>query len=111
MTGKIILIEDIYEMRKRKEQELEFYHQELEKLRGKLFFVQKEIDISTPPPAFHKFDLYLTWPIQQQSKVNTSLRIIIQNITNTTYFDYLNRLRFYSAELGRIAQIQLIFRY
>ncbi|MGB1555399.1 MAG: TonB-dependent receptor [Flavobacteriaceae bacterium] len=73
--------------------------------------VQKEIDISTPPPAFHKFDLYLTWPIQQQSKVNTSLRIIIQNITNTTYFDYLNRLRFYSAELGRIAQIQLIFRY
>ena len=46
MTGKIILIEDIYEMRKRKEQELEFYHQELEKLRGKLFFVQKEIDLT-----------------------------------------------------------------
>ena len=33
MTGKIILLEDIYEIRKRKEQELQFYHNELEKLR------------------------------------------------------------------------------
>ena len=46
MTGKIILLEDIYEIRKRKEEELEFYHQELEKLKGKLFFVQKEIDLT-----------------------------------------------------------------
>lgn len=46
MTGKIILLEDIYEIRKRKEQELQFYHNELEKLRNKLFFVQKEIDLT-----------------------------------------------------------------
>lgn len=46
MSGKIILLEDIYEIRKRKEEELEFYHQELEKLKGKLFFVQKEIDLT-----------------------------------------------------------------
>ena len=46
MTRKIILLEDIYEIRKRKEQELQFYHNELEKLRNKLFFVQKEIDLT-----------------------------------------------------------------
>ena len=46
MTGKIILLEDIYEIRKRKEQELQFYHNELDKLRNKLFFVQKEIDLT-----------------------------------------------------------------
>jgi len=46
VTGKIILLEDIYEIRKRKEQELQFYHNELEKLRNKLFFVQKEIDLT-----------------------------------------------------------------
>lgn len=46
MTGEIILLEDIYEIRKRKEQELQFYHNELEKLRNKLFFVQKEIDLT-----------------------------------------------------------------
>jgi len=46
VTGKIILLEDIYEIRKRKEQELQFYHNELDKLRNKLFFVQKEIDLT-----------------------------------------------------------------
>jgi hypothetical protein len=46
MTGKIILLNDIYEMRKRKEEELAFYHEQLEKLKEKMFFVQKEIDIT-----------------------------------------------------------------
>lgn len=46
MTGKIILLNDIYEMRKRKEEELTFYHEQLEKLKQKMFFVQKEIDIT-----------------------------------------------------------------
>jgi hypothetical protein len=46
MTGKIILLNDIYAMRKRKEEELAFYHEQLEKLKQKMFFVQKEIDIT-----------------------------------------------------------------
>lgn len=46
MTGKIIFLEDIYELKARKEQELIFYHAELEKLRNKLFFIQKEIDLT-----------------------------------------------------------------
>ena len=46
MTGKIILLNDIYAMRKRKEEELAFYHQQLEKLKDKMFFVKKEIDIT-----------------------------------------------------------------
>jgi len=44
--GKIILLSDIYEVRKKKEDELRFYNEELEKLKNKLFFVQKEIDIT-----------------------------------------------------------------
>jgi hypothetical protein len=47
MTGKIILLTDIYDMRKRKEEELAFYNEQLEKLKQKMFFVQKEIDITT----------------------------------------------------------------
>ena len=46
MTGKIILLTDIYEIRKKKEEELQFYHEQLEKLRNKMFFVQKEIDLT-----------------------------------------------------------------
>ena len=33
-------------MRRRKEKELAFYHEQLEKLKEKMFFVQKEIDIT-----------------------------------------------------------------
>tara|TARA_R110000868_G_scaffold44288_1_gene148047 strand:- start:23 stop:229 length:207 start_codon:yes stop_codon:yes gene_type:complete len=45
-VGKIILLNDIYEVRKRKEQELAFYHDQLEKLKQKMFFIQKDIDIT-----------------------------------------------------------------
>jgi REP element-mobilizing transposase RayT len=46
MTGKIILLTDIYEVRKRKEEELAYYHEQLEKLKEKMHFVQKEIVIT-----------------------------------------------------------------
>lgn len=44
--GNIILISDVYELRKKKEDELRFYNEELEKLKNKLFFIQKEIDVT-----------------------------------------------------------------
>jgi hypothetical protein len=46
MNSKIIRITDILEQKVRKEQELEFYHKELEKLKQKMFFLQKDIDIT-----------------------------------------------------------------
>lgn len=44
--SKIILITDIYEIRKRKEEELAYYHEQLEKLQNKMFFIKKEIDLT-----------------------------------------------------------------
>lgn len=43
---KLILITDILETKLRKEQELQFYQEELEKLKQKMFFLQKDIDIT-----------------------------------------------------------------
>lgn len=43
---KLILITDILETKLRKEQELEFYQKELEKLELKMFFLRKEIEIT-----------------------------------------------------------------
>jgi len=45
-VGKIILLHEIYEVRKRKEKELVFYHEQLEILKKKMFFIQKDIDIT-----------------------------------------------------------------
>ena len=44
--SKLIQITDILETKLRKEKELEFYQQELEKLQQKMFFVQKDIEIT-----------------------------------------------------------------
>ena len=45
-TGKLIKITDIIETKVRKEKELEFYENELKKLKQKMFFIQKDIDIT-----------------------------------------------------------------
>lgn len=42
----IIHLEDIYDIRKRKQDELAFYHAELEKLKLKMSFVQQEINVT-----------------------------------------------------------------
>lgn len=44
--SKLIQITDILETKVRKEKELEFYQKELEKLQQKMFFIQKDIDIT-----------------------------------------------------------------
>jgi len=46
MTAKLILLDDIYEIRKRKEEELEFYHAELKKLKVRLDLVRHEISVT-----------------------------------------------------------------
>jgi hypothetical protein len=44
--SKIILISDIVETKIRKEKELQYYQEELEKLKQKMWFIQKDIDIT-----------------------------------------------------------------
>jgi len=46
MTAKLILLDDIYEIRKRKEDELEFYHKELKKLMIRLDLIRHEISVT-----------------------------------------------------------------
>ena len=46
LTDKVILLTDILEHKLRKERELEFYQQELEKLQQKMFFLEKDIEIT-----------------------------------------------------------------
>jgi hypothetical protein len=43
----IILINDLVDLRARKRKELEYYNKQLEELRNKMFFIQKEIDLTS----------------------------------------------------------------
>jgi len=46
-TKNIILLTDIIEQKVRKEKELEYYQQQMEELQKKMFFVKKEIDVTS----------------------------------------------------------------
>jgi hypothetical protein len=49
MTGEknIILLDEILDLRSRKRKELEYYNQQLEELKLRMFFIQKEIDLTS----------------------------------------------------------------
>ena len=76
---------------------------------GKL--VSETVDISSSPRGFQKLDAIFSILIGNKNNIRSNLRLIIQNITNSDYRDYLNRMRFYSSEIGRNFQIQLNFNY
>ena len=73
--------------------------------------VEKTVDISETPNGYNKLDAILSFQLSKNDKKLSQLRFIIQNITNTNYRDYLNRMRFYASEIGRNFQVQLNFRY
>ncbi len=47
MDNKIILLADVYKMREEKQKELAFYNEKLKELESKLFFIKKEIQVTT----------------------------------------------------------------
>lgn len=44
--SELILISDIYKLREEKQKELEFYREKLEELEKKMFFINKEIQLT-----------------------------------------------------------------
>ena len=69
------------------------------------------LDISTPPPAFHLLHFYseATFELSNKTKLNVSLAV--NNIFDTSYRNYLNRLRYFADELGRNVLLQLQLNY
>jgi hypothetical protein len=45
-VSNLILISDIYKLREEKQKELEFYREKLEELQKKMFFLQKEVQLT-----------------------------------------------------------------
>ena len=70
-----------------------------------------EVDISTPPDAYHLLHFYSEVKLNTFKGTNTVIAFSVQNIFNTAYRDYLNRQRFFADEMGRNFQIQLKINY
>ncbi len=67
----------------------------------------KILDLSTPPPA------YTLWTVQTGLQFNRhfSAGLQVTNLFNTTYRDYLNRLRFFSDEMGRNVTVNIKYNF
>ncbi len=71
----------------------------------------EELDISTPPDGYHLLNLHANIDLQLAGKSSIQVGFSINNIANTRYRDYLNRLRFFADELGRSFEFSLAFNY
>ncbi len=67
----------------------------------------KILDLSTPPPA------YTLWAVQTGLQFNRhfSAGLQVTNLFNTTYRDYLNRLRFFSDEMRRNVTVNIKYNF
>ena len=69
------------------------------------------LQVNTAPPAYHLMGLRskLEFPLGNKTILTTSLRV--NNLLNTSYRDYLNRLRYFADDLGRNFILQLKLSY
>ena len=73
--------------------------------------VDKIVDISTPPDGYNIFNLNFNWGPYNFGLSNIYLGLSIYNLMNKSYINYLNRLRFYSDEIGRNILLQIKLKY
>lgn len=69
------------------------------------------VDISTPPPAYHLLHFYSEATFSLSKKTSLNVALSVNNLFNTNYRNYLNRLRFFADDLGRNIKLQLQLKY
>jgi iron complex outermembrane recepter protein len=69
------------------------------------------VDVSTPPPAYHVFNLNAGTTFKFTNRTSVNLNLKVTNVLNSSYRDYLNRLRYYADDLGRNILLQIKINY
>lgn len=69
------------------------------------------IDISSPPPSYHLLHFYseATFPLRKKTRLNIGLGV--NNLLDTSYRNYLNRMRYFANDLGRNITLQVKINY
>ncbi|SEQ84493.1 iron complex outermembrane recepter protein [Hyunsoonleella jejuensis] len=69
------------------------------------------VDISTPPQAYHLLHFRSDITVSLSDKTNMNIGLNVSNILNTSYREYLNRLRYFADDLGRNVMLQIKLNY
>jgi iron complex outermembrane receptor protein len=67
-------------------------------------------DYSPPPPAYHLFSIHYATQLQIKNQTMT-FYLGIENLFNTEYKDYMNRLRYFSNEMGRNISLRINYKF
>ena len=69
------------------------------------------VDISSPPDHYHLINFNSSIDLKNKNSKRLSLSLKINNLLNKSYRNYLNRMRYYSHELGRNIIIGLNYNF
>ena len=69
------------------------------------------LEINTPPDAYHLMGLYSSVELPLSKSTRLGINLSVDNLFNTKYRDYLNRLRYFADDLGRNITLQLNLKY
>ena len=69
------------------------------------------VDFSTPPDAYHLLNFSSSIDLNINQKSKFTVGFTITNLLDTSYRNYLNRLRFYADDLGRNFLLNLKINY
>lgn len=67
-----------------------------------------EVDASTPPDAYHLWGAEIVYDFKEKP---LSLRFTLENLGNTAFRNYLNRMRYFADEPGRRIILQLHYTF
>ena len=69
------------------------------------------VDVSTPPNAYHLLNFNSSIDFNVHKKLTLTMGVGVTNVFNTSYRNYLNRLRYYADDLGRNFLFNLKINY
>jgi iron complex outermembrane receptor protein len=73
--------------------------------------VQSTNDYAPPPPAYHLLNAQIGMVFLLNNEKAINITLSAQNILNITYKNYLNRLRYFSDEMGRNISFKCKFQF
>ncbi len=76
---------------------------------GKL--VERTLDLSTPPSSYGLIDFGVSLFLGNLDSEKNKITLSCTNVLNTTYRDYLDRMRFYADAMGRSFQLQWVYKF
>ena len=69
------------------------------------------LDTSTPPKAFHLLNLSSSMKFGSNNGGEYQINVRVENLFNNLYKDYLNRLRYFTHEMGRNIMLSVNYSY